>query len=171
MLDYGWGKLTMSQFSVHDPSILEQPLKNVNTFYVAWYLYGQSYFFNIVTGILEIIAAILLLFNRTVLIGALMVLAVLGNIFIIDVSFTTSVFGYALPIRILGMMISALLILFYYKKRIISAFKMLTDGITTKFKYQWWIFLILPIVGFLMDFVWAIVLMPIRGLLDHFFIN
>ena len=171
MFSYGWSKLTMSQFGVHDPSILEEPLKNVNSFYIAWHLYGKSYFFNIVTGLLEIVAAILLIFNRTVLLGALMVLTVLGNILIIDISFTTEIYGFALPVRILGMMLSALLILFYYKERIISVFKIMTEGITTKFNYQWWIFLILPIIGFLMDFVWGIILMPVRALLDSFFIS
>lgn len=170
MIDYGWGKLTLNQFVVHDPSILEQPIKDIDSFYVAWYLYGESHFFNYVTGLAEIIGAILLIFNRTVLLGTFLILVILGNILIIDISFTTSQHGYALPVRISAMITSALLILYYYKDRLITTFKALTNGITTKFKYKWWIYLLLPIIGFLMDFVFAILTLPIRMILDKYFL-
>lgn len=166
MISYGWGKLTLSQFGVYDSSILEQPIKDIDSFYVAWHLYGRSTFFNISTGILEIIGGIFLIFNRTVLIGALLVLSILAQILIIDIAFTTGVQGFALPIRIGGMILVDLLILSYYKERIIIAWKNLTNGISTKFKYKWWIYLVLPIIGFLMDFVIAIITMPIKMLLN-----
>ena len=108
MISYGWGKLTMSQFGVNNDSILRTPLEEVDKFYLAWHLYGESHFFNYTT---EIIGGILLIFNRTVLLGAILILTILGNILIIDISFTTSQHGYSLPIRISGMIISALLIL------------------------------------------------------------
>lgn len=166
MLSYGWAKVTLSQFGMHDPTILDQALKDVDSFYVAWHLYGRSNFFNIFTGFLEIIGAILLIFNRTTLIGALLVLTILGNILVIDIAFTTGIMGYALPLRILGMMIAAGLILYYYKDKMIAVWKTLTENVRPKFKYQWWIFLILPVLGFVLDFVFAMVLMPLKMLLD-----
>lgn len=166
MINYGWGKLTLNQFGVHDTSILEQPIKDIDSFYVAWHLFERSKFFNIATGILEIIGGILLIFNRTALIGALFVLSILSQILIIDIAFTTGVQGYALPIRICGMILADFLILYYYKEKIIIAWKSLTNDISTKFKYKWWIFLILPIVGFLMDFIIAILTLPIKILLN-----
>ncbi|WP_298423705.1 DoxX family membrane protein [uncultured Kordia sp.] len=162
MISYGWSKLTLSQFGVHDSSILEQPIKDIDSFYVAWHLYGRSTFFNISTGIIEIIGGILLIFNRTVLIGALIVLSILAQILIIDIAFTTNIHGLGLPIRISGMIIANLLILYYYRNKIILAWRSLTNEISTKFNYKWWIFLILPIVGFLMDFVFAILMLPIK---------
>lgn len=165
MINYGFGKLTLSQFGVHDVSILEQPIKDIDSFYVAWHLYGRSPFFNIITGIFEIIGGILLIFNRTTIIGALLVLAILGHILIIDIVFTTGIHGYALPIRIGGMILSDLLILYYYKEKMLQAWKKLTDGVSTKFKYKWWIFLILPVIGFLMDLVFLILTYPIKMLL------
>ena len=96
------------------------------------------------------------------LIGTLLVLSILSQILIIDISFTTGVHGYALPVRISGMILADLLILYYYKDKIIIAWKNLTNGISTKFKYKWWIFLILPIVGFLMDFIIVILTLPIQ---------
>ncbi|WP_273567689.1 DoxX family membrane protein [Maribacter halichondriae] len=89
MLSYGFSKLTLSQFGVHDDSILEQPIKDIDSFYVAWHLFGRSTFFNIATGLLEILGGLLLIFNRTVLLGALIVLSVLAQILIIYISFTT----------------------------------------------------------------------------------
>lgn len=166
MISYGWSKLTLSQFGVHDPSILEQSIKDIDSFYVAWHLYGRSTFFNISTGILEIIGGILLIFNRTLLIGTLLVLSILTQILIIDIAFTTSIHGFSLPIRIGGMILADLLILYYYKDKILIAWKGLTNGISTKFKYKWWVFLILPVIGFLMDFVFAILTLPIKHFLN-----
>ena len=166
MINYGWSKLTLSQFGVYDLSILEHSIKDIDSFYVAWHLFGRSTFFNVATGILEIIGGLLLIFNRTVLIGALIVLSILAQILIIDIAFTTGVQGFALTIRIGGMILADLLILYYYRDKIIIAWENLTSGITTKFKYKWWIFLILPIVGFLMDFVFAILTMPFKLLLN-----
>jgi len=158
--------VTLSQFGVAN-HYLEMPLKEVNKFYVAWHLYDSSVIFNVVTGLIEIIGAILLVFNRTVLLGTLLVLVMLGQIFIIDLSFTMNIHGYGLVLRILGMMIAASLILFYYKDRVIQLWNILTDkSISIKFQYKWWIFLILPIVGFSMDFVFAILMMPFKLLLE-----
>lgn len=171
MISYGWGKMTMSQFGVHSEQILDMPLREVDDFYVAWHLYGESKFFNYVTGIAEILAGVLLIFNRTVLLGALLVLSILAQIFIIDVSFTTGQQGYALPVRILGMIISALLILYYYKDRMIQIFHTLTSNVSTRFKYKWWVFILLPVIGFLMDFIWAIFLMPLKMGLDKMFLG
>jgi len=166
MIDYGWGKLTLNQFGVHDPSILEEPIKDVDSFYVAWHLFSRSTFFNVSTGLLEIIGGLLLIFNRTALIGALLVLTILGQILIIDISFTMNAHGFGLPMRIGGMIVADLLILYYYKDRILLAWRNLTKGISTKFKYKWWIYLILPVVGFLMDFIIAIVTLPLKMFLE-----
>ena len=136
MLNYGFSKLTMNQFGVHDQDIINQPLNKIDDFYVAWYLFQRSYFFNFCTGLLEIIGGILLVFNRTKLIGALTVLSILFQIFIIDVAFTTNIFGAALPLRIAGMIIADLAILFYYRNSIIKAWKNLTKRMAqTVFDY------------------------------------
>lgn len=167
MINYGWAKLTLNQFGVYDTSILEKPIKNIDSFYVAWHLYGRSTFFNVSTGILEIVGGILLIFNRTLLIGALLVLSILAQILIIDISFTTGVQGFSLPIRIGGMIIANLLILYYYKEKVIVVWNNLTKGISTKFKYKWWVFLILPVIGFLMDFIFATLSLPIKMFLNY----
>lgn len=166
MINYGWAKITLNQFGVHDDLILDQPLKDIESFYVAWHLFGRSAFFSISTGILEIIGGILLIFNRTVLIGALLTLTVLGQILIIDIAFTTSVHGFSLPLRIAGMILSDLLILYYYKDKIVQAWNNLINGVSTRFKYKWWVYLILPVIGLLMDLVFAVITWPIKIFLN-----
>lgn len=169
MISYGWAKLTMSQFGVSNEAVLNTPLKEADAFYLAWHLYGESQFFNIITGLAEIIGGLLLIFNRTVLLGSLLVLTILAQILIIDISFTMGQHGYALPLRITGMILTALLILYHYKDKLMEAFKTLTNGISTRFSYKSWVFLLLPIIGFGLDFVMAIVMMPIKVLLEWIF--
>lgn len=166
MINYGWAKLTLNQFGVHDISILDQPLKDIDSFYVAWHLFGRSPFFNVVTGGLEIIGGVLLIFNRTVLPGALLVLSILVQILVIDIAFTTGVFGASLPLRISGMILCVLLILFHYKEDLKKAWKSITSDLKPEFSYKWWHFLILPVIGFLMDFVIALLYSPIKYFLD-----
>jgi len=37
MLEYGWSKLTLGQFGVHDLSVFANPIKKIDSLYVAWY--------------------------------------------------------------------------------------------------------------------------------------
>ncbi len=156
----------MNQFGVHDPNIINQPLNTIDDFYVAWHLFQRSYFFNFCTGLIEIIGGILLIFNRTKLIGALIILSVLIQIFIIDVAFTTNVFGASLPLRIGGMILSDLVILYFYRKNVILSIRSLTKNIKTKIEYKWWIYPILILAGIMMDFIIALISYPIKLLIN-----
>lgn len=166
MLDYGFGKLAGDQFGVYDSRILDMPVKQVDRFYLAWHLFGLSKTFNIIVGIFQIIGALLIIINRTALIGALFLLPIIANIFLIDLAFTTNVFGAALTIRLACMMLSDFLILYYYCDKLIAAYRILTVGVGTRFKYKWWIYLLLLPIGLLIDFVWGALVWPIKDLLD-----
>lgn len=166
MLDYGYGKLIGEQFGVYDPSLLNKPLKDVSKFQLAWHLFGLSKTFDIVVGLMQIIGAILIVFNRTTLVGALFLLPILGQIFLIDLSFTADEFGFALPIRLFGMIVSDLLILYYYKERMILVWNNLTKGTTTNFKYKWWLMLMLPLLGLLTDFGLSVITHPIKLIIN-----
>lgn len=132
MLIYGIQKIALNQFGVYDQSILQTPLEDVDTFYIAWFLFQKSVFFNISTGFIEFLAGILLIFNRTVIIGALLTLTVLIQIFILDTAFTTETLGYSLPIRLGGMIFCNLIILYSFRKRLFLALSILTK-IKSKF--------------------------------------
>jgi len=168
MFDYGWGKMTGQQFGVYDPSILDKPLKEISKFQLAWHLFSLDKSFDIGVGLMQIVGAILIVFNRTALVGALLLLPILGQIFLVDLAFTTEAFGLALPIRLLGMIVSDFIILFYYKDRMILVWNNLTKGTTTKFKYKWWVFILLPLFGLLTDFGFATLTYPFKLLFNLF---
>ncbi len=64
------------------------------------------------------------------------------------------------------MIVADLLILYYYKDQILVIWKKLTTQVIPKFKYKWWIYLLLPIIGILMDFVFGGLTFPIKILLE-----
>ena len=165
MITYGWAKMTGGQFGTHDPAILDQPMNQVDKFYITWYLFSLSPVFDIVVGITQILGGLLIVINRTVLLGALLLLPILFQIFLIDLSFTTNIFGMALPIRLGGMIVADLLILFYHKERMLQIWRSLVAGLKPRFKYKWWLYLLFIPVGFLMDFVIVILTLPIKMLI------
>lgn len=128
MMDYGWSKLTQSQFGVSDPEILNTPLKDVD--------------------------------------GAFLALTILAQILIIDISFTQEMFGVALPLRVTGMLICDFLIIYHYRRRLSPIGKMLNQKHETVVHLRWWMYLLLPLLGFAMDFVLAVLLFPVKLLLN-----
>ena len=165
MFDYGIGKIFGEQFGKRSVEVLNTPLKDVNKFNLAWHLFSLDNTFNLVAGATQIIGAVLIVINRTVLVGALILLPVLTQIFLIDLAFTTNMFGAALPIRLACMLISDLLILTYYKDKMILVWNNLTNGTRTKFKYKWWVFIFLPLMGLATDMVFGVITYPIRLLI------
>ena len=166
MISYGWGKINGEQFGSFNQEIFNSPLKEVGKFNLAWHLFSLDKTFNIIVGITQIIGGILIIINRTTLIGALILLPVLAQIFLIDLAFTTDTLGHSLTIRLGCMIFSDILILLYYKEKMILVWKNLTNNISTKFKYKWWIFLVLPIFGLLTDFIFGILSFPIKLLVN-----
>ncbi len=169
MADYGISKITGEQFGVWDTSILSKPLKDVDTFHLAWHLFGRSAVFNWVVGLTQIGGAILIVIPRTRLIGALVLLPVLAHIFLIDVCFTMGMFGMALPIRLAGMLGCDLAILWYDREVVARAWRALVSGGFT-FRYKWWLYALVPVIGFLMDFILGILFWPVKLLLTWLFI-
>jgi hypothetical protein len=63
------------------------PLGEVDNFSLAWSFFGRSYTYNLFLGITEFLAATLLLFNRTRLLGLLLALGIYVNLMIINIEF------------------------------------------------------------------------------------
>ena len=85
MIDYGIGKIVGEQFGAYDPAMPDKPLREVGRFKLAWYLFGLSPTFSTVVGVFQILGGVLIIINRTALIGAFILLPILINIFLIDV--------------------------------------------------------------------------------------
>jgi len=144
-LRYGWSKLTEGQFGLTNEQ-LQTPVKDLSLFKLSWHLFNQQPFKAFV-GISQIIAGLLLLYNRTLIIGALISIPILLNILIIDITYVKMEGFYW---RLSYYLILDFLILWHYRDRMVLAFKNIW-GTTTKFKYPWWAYLILPIMAILLE--------------------
>jgi len=83
---------------------------------------------------LEAIEGLLLVFNKTIFIAALLTLTILGQIFILAIAFTMGIHALALPLRIGDKLLADLLILYYFKNNITTACKTPTNATVPRFK-------------------------------------
>jgi uncharacterized membrane protein YphA (DoxX/SURF4 family) len=165
MIDYGWGKVTGGQFHILDPKILDKPLKDVDKFYLAWHLFSMSKVFNVLVGSTQIIGGLLLMFNRTVLLGALILIPILIQILLVDIAFTTNMFGATLPLRLAIMLLCDICILYYHKDKMVLVIRLLTSSGPGKFKYKWWTYIIVLLLAVPIDFMFNLLAWPFKILI------
>jgi len=87
---YGIGKVIGAQFYTPDVIPLEietMPIGLVPDFELAWVFMGRSYGYMLFIGLAEIIGAFLLLFNKTKLIGTLVLIPIMVNVVVFDIFF------------------------------------------------------------------------------------
>ncbi|WP_223650327.1 DoxX family membrane protein [Hymenobacter psoromatis] len=151
-MSYGLAKLAGYQFGVTS-EILAQPLGQVSLAHVAWYCFGHEPFSAFV-GISQVLASLLLLWNRTALVGAVLLLPIAITIFIIDLTYLNEIvaFRYALPFY-LGLIF---LIINHYRSRMVVVFRALALGVTTRFSYPLWTYFMLPVAGILLSMSWLL---------------
>lgn len=95
-LVYGFDKVVKSQFFMPEPNTLYTPVGYLSKDILYWTSMGTSYWFNILTGCIEIGAAIMLLFGKTRFTGLLLLTGILVNVLIINIGFDISVKMYSL---------------------------------------------------------------------------
>ncbi|MBO6792699.1 MAG: hypothetical protein JJ895_02220 [Balneolaceae bacterium] len=119
---YGLGKIMGGQF-YQDGKIPESvaltPLAEVGSFDLAWTFFGYSFGYILFIGGSQVIGSLLLLFERTKILGAAILVPILMNIIIVDYFYEISI----------GAMMSAIsyfiainFVLFYNRERIFEAF-------------------------------------------------
>jgi hypothetical protein len=87
---YGIGKVIGGQFytAARIPDeIALMPIGQVPDFELAWTFMGRSYGYLLFIGLAEIIGAFLLLFNKTKLIGTLILIPIMVNVIVFDIFF------------------------------------------------------------------------------------
>ncbi len=84
VVNYGWAKIMGSQFTILD-SELDKPLGEVSGFWLTWYYFGYSPFYGNFIALVQIAAGFLLLYRKTVLLGACVLFGILGNIILVDI--------------------------------------------------------------------------------------
>lgn len=107
---YAVGKLTGGQF--YRKGHLSEELKTktieqLSAFELAWTFFGYSKLYILFIGLAQLIGAVLLLWDRTKLLGAAILLAILANIIVVDLEFgvgdaiMSAIFYFSLLILIL----------------------------------------------------------------------
>lgn len=94
LLIYGCNKLFKYQFFFPEPNTLFTPLGQLSPDILYWSSMGSSLSYNIFAGLLEILPALLLLFSKTRMLGALIALGVLINVMMINIGFGIEVKTY-----------------------------------------------------------------------------
>ncbi len=95
LLQYGLDKVFKDQFYLPEPNTLYTPLGQISKDLLFWSSVGTSYSYNIFTGAAEVVAAFLIIFKRTRLLGLLAGFALLLHITTINFSFDISVKAYS----------------------------------------------------------------------------
>jgi hypothetical protein len=117
LLKYGLDKLFKHQFYLPEPNILYTPLGRLDKDILYWSSIGTSRFYNICIGSVEILSALLLIFRRTRMAGALLSIAVMAQVLMINLGFDISVKLYSSFLLFLS-----LFILSAYGRRLVSFF-------------------------------------------------
>ena len=87
---YGIGKVIGAQFytaSRMPDGLALMPIGQVPDFDLAWVFMGRSYGYMLFIGLAEVIGAVLLLFNKTKLIGTLILIPIMVNVIVFDIFF------------------------------------------------------------------------------------
>lgn len=81
---YGISKLTGHQLVV--PAwVAQKPIGSLDGFTLTWYYFGYSHVFKAILGMIQVVAASLLLFRKTALLAALVMVPVMTNIVLINI--------------------------------------------------------------------------------------
>ena len=103
--------------------VADTTLGEASSFSLAWTFMGHSYYYILFVGITQLIGVWLLLWNKTKLLGVLILIPIMVNIIVFDIIFLDVYPALANAILVFIMLI---LIMFFNKEKIISVFQMLT---------------------------------------------
>ncbi|ANI88311.1 hypothetical protein A9P82_02710 [Arachidicoccus ginsenosidimutans] len=113
---YGIMKLFFGQFSGYNPLALDEHFGNMSPMGVLWNFMGASPVYEFISGLLETIGGLLLLFRRTKTFGALFSMAVMLNVALLN-------YLYNVPVKILSTHIVLLCaFILTYEWRVLFAF-------------------------------------------------
>jgi hypothetical protein len=108
LMGYGTSKLAHLQFHLNQALALRR-VSSLTGYELTWFYYGYSRTYSIILGLTQVGGAVLLLFRKTALLGALAMLPVIVNILLIDILILPPDWGPTLPASII--FVSVLLLL------------------------------------------------------------
>jgi len=107
MLSYGLAKLFVAQFPFPSAGLLAQPLGELSRQRLLWVYMGASPAYSVFTGAAETVGGLLLLFNRTVPLGALVSFACMANVVALNFCYDVPVKQYSTHLLVLSMFLAA----------------------------------------------------------------
>ena len=116
MLDYGLAKVLKSQFPDLSPPLLHQRLGEIPPMRLVWAFMGYSLPYTVFAGSAEMVGGALLLWRRTATLGALVVIAVMTNVVMLN-------FCYDVPVKLFSveLLVMAIAIASPQLRRLIGA--------------------------------------------------
>lgn len=96
LMKYGFDKVFKAQFYLPEPNILYSRFGNLDKDILFWSLMGTSLFYSISTGIVELLASLMIIFRKTRVLGLLISVGILVNILLINLGFDISVKFFSL---------------------------------------------------------------------------
>jgi uncharacterized membrane protein YphA (DoxX/SURF4 family) len=96
LLHYGFNKLFKWQFYIPEPNTMFTTVGDTSPDLLYWSVMGISRPYTVFSGLLEVMAACMLLFKKTSFAGALLALTVMVNVVVINFSYDISVKLYSL---------------------------------------------------------------------------
>ena len=107
MMSYGLSKVFPMQFQPPTSALLLQRFGDFSPMGLLWAFMGASMGYTIFAGAIETLGAILLLFRRTALIGALITTAMMTNVFALNMFYDVPVKLYSFHWLVLALVIAA----------------------------------------------------------------
>ena len=147
-LSYGCAKLAGGQFGI-TAAEAAKPVGQLGLFRLSWYLFAQEPFKSFVGGA-QVLAGVLLLWNRTALLGAILLLPIAANVLVVDITYLKMPSFYGRLSYYIGLIF---LIFWHYRARMRVVWEALTRGLTTRFQHPWWAYLLLPVAAVGLDIV------------------
>lgn len=141
---------------------LSKPVQELSLFQLAWYVFDHQPF-KIFIGISQIVAAALLLINRTVLLGAFLLIPIMVNILIIDLTIMSPGMAHAFAYRLTFYLLLDVLVLWYHKQALIQIWQAIWHHSSPTPVYRVWSYVLLPVcvvvlsfIGVLPKILWAL---------------
>jgi len=151
LCDYGYSKLTDGQFGLR-PEELELKVGEIDLFRLSWYLFSHEPFKSFI-GWSQIITGLLLVFNRTVVIGALIAIPIWLTILFIDLTFMDKGMELAFTLRMCFYLLLTTVVLLFHSKKIGQVIKAMTQADNTNYRFPFWAYLLIPVFGFCIEFI------------------
>lgn len=115
---YGLAKVLVLQFGQIDLLTLEGKIGSLTGMQFLWKFMSYSEFYTQVTGYIEVIGGLLLLFRRTTFLGATISFVAMANVVIIDIGYDVSVKMFAIHLLLM-----IIVLLAYNAKRVVQFFQ------------------------------------------------